>query len=368
MSKRLHIVSFDNPYPPNYGGVIDVYYKIKQLYKMGVEVILHAYEYGRPPQAAIEEYCHAVYYYPRVAKIMFGTPYIVSSRSSSELLKNLCKDKAPILFEGLHTCYHLDNDLLKNRIKIVRMHNIEHHYYAKLAHSTTHLFKKIYFNIEAMLLKKYEQKLEYASVVYAISPNDYSYLKSRFNHTVHLPPFHANNEVSSITGVGNYAFYHGNLSVAENDEAARYLVEHVFAHTTYPLIIAGSNPTNKLIKLANKYTHISVLHTLTTEEIATHIRYAHINIIPTFQSTGIKLKLLNVLYQGRHVMVNQLMVDNTGCESLCTICNTPAEMIDGIASIMNIPFDEKMLAKRRKVLQSLFNNETSASIIMHAIE
>ena len=27
--KELQIVCFDNPYPPDFGGVIDVYYKIK---------------------------------------------------------------------------------------------------------------------------------------------------------------------------------------------------------------------------------------------------------------------------------------------------------------------------------------------------
>ena len=29
--KNINIVSFDIPYPPNYGGIIDVFYKIKAL-------------------------------------------------------------------------------------------------------------------------------------------------------------------------------------------------------------------------------------------------------------------------------------------------------------------------------------------------
>ena len=43
--KHLHIVSFDIPYPPNYGGVIDVYYKLKALHRKGVKIILHCFEY-----------------------------------------------------------------------------------------------------------------------------------------------------------------------------------------------------------------------------------------------------------------------------------------------------------------------------------
>ena len=36
--KKLHIVSFDVPFPPNYGGVIDVFYKLIELKKLGVEI------------------------------------------------------------------------------------------------------------------------------------------------------------------------------------------------------------------------------------------------------------------------------------------------------------------------------------------
>ncbi|MCX6283192.1 MAG: mannosyltransferase, partial [Bacteroidetes bacterium] len=44
MEQHLHIVSFDIPYPPDYGGVIDVYYKIKTLSEAGVKIHLHCFE------------------------------------------------------------------------------------------------------------------------------------------------------------------------------------------------------------------------------------------------------------------------------------------------------------------------------------
>ena len=37
MDKYLNIVSFNIPYPANYGGVIDVYYKLEALRACGVE-------------------------------------------------------------------------------------------------------------------------------------------------------------------------------------------------------------------------------------------------------------------------------------------------------------------------------------------
>ena len=46
-NKHLHIISFDVPYPANYGGVIDVFYKIKALHAKCVKIHLHCFEYGR---------------------------------------------------------------------------------------------------------------------------------------------------------------------------------------------------------------------------------------------------------------------------------------------------------------------------------
>jgi len=45
--QHLHIVSFDIPYPANYGGVIDVFYKAQALTAKGVKVHLHCFEYNR---------------------------------------------------------------------------------------------------------------------------------------------------------------------------------------------------------------------------------------------------------------------------------------------------------------------------------
>ena len=64
-NNKLHIVSFDVPFPPNYGGIIDVFYKIKALSELGVEIYLHAFEYKTGKSEELEKICKKVYYYPR---------------------------------------------------------------------------------------------------------------------------------------------------------------------------------------------------------------------------------------------------------------------------------------------------------------
>ncbi|MFY7861647.1 MAG: hypothetical protein ACOVP5_05420 [Chitinophagales bacterium] len=120
-NKTIHIVSFDIPYPPIYGGIIDVFYKIKSLHDLGFEIILHCFQYrSKAEESELNKYCKTVYYYKRksVYKVFFSVvPYIVSSRSNGDLLDNLLLDDAPIIFEGLHTCFYLSHPSIKERNK-----------------------------------------------------------------------------------------------------------------------------------------------------------------------------------------------------------------------------------------------------------
>ena len=43
MDKYLNIVSFNIPYPANYGGVIDVYYKLEALRACGVKPVSYTH-------------------------------------------------------------------------------------------------------------------------------------------------------------------------------------------------------------------------------------------------------------------------------------------------------------------------------------
>jgi hypothetical protein len=47
MNKTLHIICHDVPWPADYGGVVDLFYKIKALHDEGVKIKLHCFDYGR---------------------------------------------------------------------------------------------------------------------------------------------------------------------------------------------------------------------------------------------------------------------------------------------------------------------------------
>ena len=94
-SQYLHIVSFDIPFPADYGGVIEIYYKIRALTQAGVRIILHCFEYGRSHSKELEDLCFKVYYYDRkrgMKYLFHSDPYIVATRFAKSMPKNLLGD------------------------------------------------------------------------------------------------------------------------------------------------------------------------------------------------------------------------------------------------------------------------------------
>jgi hypothetical protein len=368
--RHLHIISFDVPYPPNYGGVIDVYFKIRSLHDTGIKVHLHCFHYGREKATALTKYCSEIFYYPRnVAKsqLFMKQPYIVLSRSSDELMENLLKDDYPIIFEGLHTCNILTDERLKERIKIVRTHNVEHDYYQNLAKVEANIFKRYYFYNEAAKLETFETVLQHAQVIAAISRNDMAHFDKKYKNAFYIPAFHANETVNINPGRGHFCFYHGNLGIGENNEAALYLVNEVFNNIKVPLIIAGSRPSGDLRNAVAKKNHITLISDLTTKQIHQLINDAQINVLPTFQPTGIKLKLLSALYNGRFAVVNPMMVENTGLEMLCEVAETPRQMREQIVKLFEVDFRSPDIKSREKILNENFSNPVNAQKLIDLI-
>ncbi len=362
--KHVHVVAFDLPFPPNYGGSTDMYFKLVHLQKLGISVTLHVFLYdGKEKAPDLEKVTFKTIYYSRkrYKNPFFGKiPYIVKTRKNEELFQNLLLDNSPVLFEGLHTTYYLNHPLIKDRIRVVRAHNVEHNYYSALEQAEDNFFKKIFFRVEAESLRKYERILHKANGIAGISPAETNYLNNEYGNTSYIPAFHSNTDVFSRLGKGEFVLYHGNLSVPENNRAALYLVEEVFPLINRPCVVSGSNPSKKLIKAISKFDHITLRANISTKEILELIESAHVNAMVTFQSTGIKLKLLNSLYRGRFVVANTAMVDETQLEDLCYISDNAIEFASFVEDCFMQDFTENEKTKRIHLLGQLFNNNENA--------
>lgn len=370
MNKHIHIVSFDVPFPANYGGVIDVFFKIRAMAQKGILIHLHCFEYGRQEAPELNEFCYSVDYYARdVSKKHFfkSLPYIVSSRTSEDLIQKLLKDDYPILLEGLHTCQILTDPRLKDRKITVRTHNIEHDYYLNLAKAETAFFKKYYFYNEAGKLKKYEEVLNNAYQLVAISKKDERYFAAHFPRVDFIPAFHPHKSVKITAGKGSYVLYHGNLSVAENVNAVKFLITNVFKDSPYPLKVAGLNPRNQLKSLIESCPNAELIANPTDEELFELIHHAQINISVTFQATGLKLKLLNTLYNGRFCLVNDQMLSGSALDELCIVANDAKSLKKKIKELWKKTFTKKDIEFRAQKLAVLYNNGHNVEKLINLI-
>ncbi len=357
-NKHLHVVSFNIPYPADYGGVIDIYNRIKALNEAGVNIYLHCFKYGRIENNHLNSVCKKVYYYNRSKSIVnqFSIlPFIVKSRKNGRLLSNLLKDDFPILFEGIHCCYFLNHPKLKNRLKIVRSHNIEHQYYYELSVKSTSFVERCYYKVEALRLKYFEKIYKHANFIAAISENDKKYFQQKYGKTFLLLPCHPEQKVLSKVGAGNFILYHGNLSVAENEEAALFVVKEIASHIDFQFYIAGKNPSDYLKKYIDKIDNVTLIQNPSNAEMQELINFAHINLLPTFQSTGFKLKLLNSLYNGRFCLCTPHLVDGTNLKNLVRIAHTSEEFKVIIRKLLSVHFTESMVRERIRCLKKYDN-------------
>jgi hypothetical protein len=373
MNNILNIISLNIPYPANYGGVIDIYYKIKALHEHGVGIILHCFEYERPRAKELESICEEVHYYRRRTGILANLsllPYNVYSRKDKRLIDNLLKNGHPILFEGLHTCYYLNDSRLSERFKIFRECNIEHDYYREIGKAESNWVKKCFYYVEALRFKRFQSKVAAAGLIISVSQTDAAYLQKTFpeNKVEFMPCFHGNDFISIIYGQSDFILYHGKLSVKENEKAALYLIEEILPGLAgYQFIIAGMNPSKALLKAASKHENVKIEANPSVERINELIRTAQINLLVTFQDTGLKLKLLNSLFTGRHVVVNPMMLAGSGLDDLCYIAKNREEMIKFCNDLMQKPFTKEELELREKRLYPTFSNGYQANRLIEML-
>lgn len=361
----LHIISSSVPHPPDFGGAMDVFYKLKALHASGLKIILHCFEYSRPQSEELTNYCEEVHYYQRktgLKSLLSCIPYIVKSRFSPELLERIAKDKYPILFEGLHTIAYLKHPELKERKQWVRAHNIEHDYYYSLSRTEKKLYKKLYFKIEAWKLKKYSSRLAIADGIFAISPSDAVELKKTNENTVLIPAFHGYSQISSLLGNGEYILYHGDLSVAENNHSAEFVID-LCKELSYKVIIAGKMPHNQLINLANQHSNVELIANPDARKMEQLVQNAGVILLPATQTTGLRLKLLVSLFMGRHCIASPEMVKGTCLEKLCHIAADQEEWRQAINLCMNTPFTEYHIQPRLEPLKKFLDTSNAQEIV-----
>lgn len=308
-------MSFDWPWPPNYGGVIDVYYRIDALLARGVDVRLHVVAFEDRRDSYPEHWAAAgleVFFHRRRGawSALSRKPYITGSRQVGSLLPNLANGAPVILFEGIHCTGWLGHPRLGALAQWVRVHNVEADYYAQLAAAPTTWLRRLYYREEARRLRAYEGVvLAQADLLLPASAKDEAWCErvnpgSVFGHRSYV----STATVDVALGRGDYALFHGALHVDDNEAAARSLIR---ACDTLPvqaqLVIAGRAPSPALRSHIEGYAHVRLVANPSVHEMRQLIRGAQVVLLRAQHGAGYKIKLIESLALGRHVVANEAM-------------------------------------------------------------
>ncbi len=369
--RHLHIVSIHIPYPPDYGGAIDEFYRLRALKELGIRVTMHCFLYGtRAAAPELEKYCDKVYYYKRAMTLknaIGSRPFIVRSREDPQLLHNLLKDESPILFEGIHTCAFIGEKSLVNRLRLVRMHNIEWGYYHYLAEHEPNPLKRMYFRSESAKLKRYEDHVfQHAQVILPISHSDTAYFSKRHAHVHHLPPFHGFDTVIISPGVGGHVLVHGDFRILDNARAA---IEVAIAASEegIPCVIAGKSPSEKMRRILQKLSNIRLMPDVSAETMRQLKQEAQMHVVHSENPSGFKIKLLNALFSGRHVLVQRSIVEGEHLENITHAFGNRKELQTLMRKLKDQPVTLDDIKCRESLLLPRFDNSVNAQNLINLI-
>ncbi|MET0760416.1 MAG: hypothetical protein ABWZ56_08340 [Flavobacterium sp.] len=370
-NKKLHIISFDNPFPPVYGGVIDVFYKIKALHELGIEIYLHCFiDEIKEENSVLKQYVKEVYYYKRnkknIFKLLSRFPFAVVSRYHKALISNINNVEAPILFEGLQTTFAMHEHHFKNRKLMLRLHNLEANYFSGLAKSETNLAKRTLFGLEATKYKSYQKIISKFDATFTLSVSETNYVQEHFGNANYIPVFHGNETVVKLSEFGKFALYHGDLRMADNKRAVAFLIKVFKKIPDYKLVIASGCGAdfvkNKIITTSN----VSFVSIENQEHLNQLLEEAHLNVMLSFQQSGTKLKLINSLYKSRFCIINRNMVDDENVRNLCEMAESKAEFINVVNRLKNQPYLDNN--RREKVLFEVLDDSKNAKKLMEFID
>ena len=221
--------------------------------------------------------------------------------------------------------------------------------------------------MEAARTEKAEKDLNHFTGLFVLSEKDAAYFSNSNENVLLLPVFHQDNGIEEPEDLGNYILFHGNLSISENAVTASWLA-HVIAPKfwDFNFVIAGKDPSKKLLKQLDEQ-NVRCVANPSQSQMDTLIRDSQIIILRTEVPSGIKLKLVDSLAKGRHVIADSNTVLSSGLQSLVHEANSNDEVIKLIRNLMHKMPDPQMVYERSKIFSQLLNNEKNARKIIEEI-
>ena len=113
--------------------------------------------------------------------------------------------------------------------------------------------------------------------------------------------------------------------------------------------------------------HVKVVANPSQSQMNELISNAQVCLLNASQPTGMKLKLINALCSGRHIVASEPVVAGTSLENLCNIAHSTEEWISLTDNLMQQDFTLWMRSERDLALLRIADNTANAERIVKSI-
>jgi len=249
---------------------------------------------------------------------------------------------------------------IKGIPKVLNHHNIESHMMLRRAKKEKNLFKKIYFYVEGLKLKKYENRIcPKFDINLVVSELDKERLLNIApNSKVEVIPNGVDinyfKPLNSKIKRHNIVFA-GRMNAYPNEDAVIWFLKEI-----WPLLkkevpdatftIAGRNPTPRIKKFAKNDS--SILVTGYVDDIRPFIAQAEVYICPIRDGGGTKLKILDAMAMGKIIVTTTIGAEGLGVihERHVLIANDPKISASQVLLVFNNPDLRKYLSQNARQL------------------
>jgi hypothetical protein len=349
LNQELHIVCPAVPWPLNNKRAIDIFNQLKIFHHNGAGVHLHYF--------CEEKNCH-----PNELNKFCVSVHRYHDNEKEKLISLLQNDNLPILFEG--SDHALDLAALSGNDRKIVHRMYDNCTCSKRPAPAPSFLSKINFlkkgmNEEGNFKKQCQYLFAYHNDLEKAQKND------NCCEAIVLPLLNPYRKINSPAGLGNYCLYHGDLGDAANEKAVLWLLENVFDDIQVPVVVAGRQPGKKIERLAELYAHCCLVADPSENEMNDLVRKAQLHVLPSFGCRQPELKLLHSLHEGRHCLVNEAAIADTGLEACCHIATNAHGFKSIILQLLHRPFEEEEIRIRERTFQAL--REKDPAIVLLSV-
>lgn len=153
----------------------------------------------------------------------------------------------------------------------------------------------------------------------------------------------------------------GNMNWYPTVNGTNYFIDSIFPklkmnESDLQLFIVGANPAKELIDRGRKDSSITV--TGYVESVSEYYEQCDIAIVPIYEGTGAKLKVLEALGNDIPVVITKYVAkDYEGIQNAAIVCENDDQMIQSIRELMCNETKRKQLCEKEKIYYSEYMKE-----------